>query len=154
MFGGRLNFTQKFSSRSPRAPQLEVNVNALRNEDLLVQEVRRILSHGFEEARRIIGKTSITAYRRVHEVVASALDRLASAGKRDKSLLVDLSKALILVRYQYARDQISEGIARYVEDVVKGVLDEAGKDWENARKVARNARTLLDALAVLVYEYT
>jgi len=144
------------SSRpSPRRPSLlEFNVQVLKREDLLVDEVEKILSMPSHNARSVIGGTSSTAYRRVHEIVASALDRLAGSAQRDLSLLVDLSKALILIRYQAARGQISDALANYIDDVIRGVIDTAKASWEEAKRVARNARTLLDALAVLVYEYT
>jgi len=127
--------------------------DVLGNEVNLAQEVRRILSLGRSEASRLIGDTTKTAYRRIHEVVSSALDRVAESKGFDPGLLLDLSKSLILVKYQLAREQISSGIAEYIERILTTIIDVAGKNWENARRLAKNARTLLDSLAVLVYMY-
>jgi len=105
-------------------------------------------------ARTIIGKTSSTAYRRVHEIVTSALDRLIASAKYDSSLLIDLSKALIMVRYQAARGQLSDVIANYIDSMLRSIIDIAKTSWSEAKGFAEKARTILDALAVLIYEYT
>jgi len=125
----------------------------LRNEISLSQEVRKILSIDRSTALRLIGDTTRTAYRRVHEVVSSALDRVSESARYSPDLLLDLSKALILVKYQLAREQISSNIAEYVEKALTAVIDAASRDWESAKRLARNSRTLLDSLAVMVYMY-
>jgi hypothetical protein len=133
-----------------RAPSPDV----LKDEGKLSYEVRRTLSMDRTSAHQLIGDTTKTAYRRVHEVVTSALDRIAGTPERSQELLLDLSKALILVKYQLAREQISRGLAEHVETAINAVFEEASRNWENARRIARNARTYLDSLAVVVYMYS
>lgn len=144
------------SRRPPKEPAtiLKFDPNVLRDEKLLVSEIERILGLDKQVAIGIIGKTSSTAYRRVHEIIASALDRLIASPKYDPSLLIDLGKALIMVRYQASRDQISDALASYLDSVLRSVIDEVKSNWDNAKRLARNARIIIDALAVLVYEYT
>ena len=144
------------SRHPPREPTttLKFDPAILRDEKLLVSEIERILGLNKQVATRIIGRTSGTAYRRVHEIIASALDRLIASPRYDPSLLIDLSKALIMVRYQASREQISEALADYLDNVLRSVIDEAKSNWDNAKRLARNARIIIDALAVLVYEYT
>ncbi|MCC6055483.1 MAG: hypothetical protein LM583_02245 [Desulfurococcaceae archaeon] len=134
--------------------ELEFNPQVLRDEKLLVNEVEKILSLSPHSIRTIVGRTSGTAYRRVHEIVTSALDRLTASAKYDPSLLIDLSKALIMVRYQAARGQLSDVIADYIDSMLRSIIDTAKTSWSEAKGFAEKARTILDALAVLIYEYT
>ena len=180
------------SKRPPKEPKeraradLKFDPNMLHNEKLLVSEIERILGLSEQEALRIIGKTSDTAYRRVHEILTSALDRVVEVVHAEKlkfesieasgqripeqeieevkksllALLTDLSKALIMVRYQRARGQIATSLANYTDSIVRNVIDHI-KSVESINKeklqeierLATNARSLLDSLAVLVYEY-
>lgn len=127
-----------------------------------------------EEAKQLIEDTTVTACRRVHEVVASVFDRALALKGVDKDvfqrmmqeILVELSKALILVKYQHARDQLSEGLATNLESLIgtvinslKESLSKLGKVqdhrniMENVVNTLTRARTLLDALVTLVYAY-
>jgi ATP-dependent Zn protease len=144
---------ETLSLSSKPQPKLEFNSQVLRDEKLLVNEVEKILSLPPHIVRTIIGKHSKTAYRRVHEIVASALDRLIASAKYDPSLLIDLSKALIMVRYQAAREQLPDAIANYIDSMLRSIIDTAKTSWSEAKGFAEKARTILDALAVLIYEY-
>ncbi|MEM3979947.1 MAG: hypothetical protein QXF79_01660, partial [Ignisphaera sp.] len=81
-------------------------------------------------------------------------------------LLVELSKALVLVKYQRARGQLSDGLATNLESLIgitTGILKDlltkpsSTQDYssivENVVNTLTRARTLLDALATLVYTY-
>jgi hypothetical protein len=131
--------------------------DVLKDEGKLSYEVRRILSMDRASAQQLIGDTTTTAYRRIHEVVTSVLDRIAGTPEPSQELLLDLSKALILVKYQLARGQISRGLAEHVERAINTVFEafeRTPKNWESVRSVARNARTYLDSLAVIVYMHS
>lgn len=107
----------------------------------------------YKQAKRLVGGTTVTAYRRIHEIVSSALDRAETAlGRRDQAeLLIDFSRCLILVKYQLARNQISKELASTLIDVINHVMEELRRNTANVENI-RRARTLLDALAVLVYQ--
>jgi hypothetical protein len=152
MYGETLSLSSKPQLKKPG--ELEFNPQVLRDEKLLVNEVEKILSLSPHTIRTIVGRTSGTAYRRVHEIVTSALDRLTASAKYDPSLLIDLSKALIMVRYQAARGQLSDVIANYIDSMLRSIIDAAKTSWSEAKGFAEKARTILDALAVLIYEYT
>lgn len=129
---------------------------------------------GEEGSRELIRGTTITAYRRVHEIAASVFDRalVLKGVDRDafqrmvQELLVELGKALILVRYQRARRQLSEGLATNLELLIGTAINSLKESVANLGKVHDHrgvvenvvntlirARTLLDALATLVYAY-
>jgi gas vesicle protein len=108
-----------------------------------------------------IGATTITAYRRVHEILASVLDFAARAAADESQwktaysrLVVELSRAKIMVNYQLARDQISQDIAALLNDVLSSI-DSAVRNNQRDRmqERAERGRVLIDALAVLVYRF-
>ena len=134
----------------------------------------------FERGRRKIkGKTSITAYRRVHEIVASTLDevsrvlnnfrsmdeasqeqiRTCSREMADLSLLV--SKALVMVKYQESREQISFSISdalvtmlNILSSRLQRLVNRCNvKEINETLQITGNIRLLIDAIAVLVYMY-
>ncbi len=95
-----------------------------------------------------------TAYRRIHEHLTAVLDRaieVLSEPKPEKisEVVVGLTKGLILVEYQLARRQISKELGDKLKEVLTSLLDSL-KESDAVKKFER-ARTLLDALAVLVY---
>jgi|GEM_PF-800947 len=157
-----------------RVAPCKVNVDAVKDPKILVDEVSRLLYMNEREARGFIGGTTITAFRRVHEIIASVLDRTIALRGADVNtfqkmvheLLAELSKALVLVRYQRARDQLSDGLTTNLESLIgitisilKDLLTKPSstKDYssivENVINTLTRARTLLDALATLVYTY-
>jgi hypothetical protein len=108
-----------------------------------------------------IGETTTTAYRRVHEILASVLDFAARAAADDTQwktaygrLAVELSRAKIVVNYQLARGQISQDIATLLNDVLNAI-DNAlrSNQRQRVRELAESGRVLIDALAVLVYRF-
>ena len=121
------------------------------------------------EIRELIGNTSHSGYRRVHEHLAATLDRLISgleAGSGElKGSLLSLSKALILVEYQLARKQISDSLANILIGIIRKLISDISKMMESKeptrssdelrklREKVERARTIIDCLAVLVYRW-
>jgi hypothetical protein len=118
-------------------------------------------------AARAIGRTTLTAYRHVHEVVASAVDNIVETlrtpapdyRQHAARLLALVARALILVKYQEARGQISRELSEALTNLL-GTLSNQLRDLasgrgslEAVRQSAENARLLVDAIAVLVYNY-
>ncbi|HIQ11194.1 MAG TPA: hypothetical protein EYH26_04400 [Pyrodictium sp.] len=131
--------------------------NALASDEGLADAVQQLLSLDKESAKRFVGPTTITAYRRVHEVVGSTLDRIIEvirAGRYEELLksIVDLSRCLILVKYQVARKQLSGDLATSLETLISHVMGVVRRRSQNVGDIVSRARTLLDALAVLVYQ--
>lgn len=131
----------------------------LQSDNELANTVKNLLS--LKQAGKLVGKTTITAYRRVHEIIASTLDRIVDAAKSKASeeefskLMIELTRCLILVRYQHARNQISRNLADSLTYIITTVMDNIAPKNRDPRKleqIASRARTLLDALAVLVYQ--
>ena len=131
--------------------------NALASDEGLADAVQQLLSLDKKSAEKFVERTTITAYRRVHEVVGSTLDRIIEiirAGRYEELLrtIVDLSRCLILVKYQVARKQLSKDLATSLETLINYVMGVVRKRSQNVGDIVSRARTLLDALAVLVYQ--
>jgi hypothetical protein len=132
--------------------------------ELLSIDPRRV-----REVRELIGDTSHSGYRRVHEHLAATLDRLISgleAGSEElKGSLLSLSKALILVEYQLARKQISDGLASILTGIIRKLMSDisrimelkeptrSSEELKKLREKVERARTIIDCLAVLVYRW-
>lgn len=135
----------------------------LKNNNIL-SAVTQVLNIDERSASRLIGRTTITAYRRIHEIVASALDEVMTSDDLT-SISVMLSRSLILIEYQEARDQISQNLALLLKNLISLLTNEVVKlagtrttttfrpDLSELRKKADYLRSLLDSLAVLVYKY-
>lgn len=121
----------------------------------LSNAVRQILSLQPDAASKLIGKTTSTAYRRIHEHLTAVFDRATETltqpePKNINTVILGLTKGLILVEYQLSRGQISEELGSKLREVLNTLLNSLNEK-DSARKFER-ARTLLDALAVLVYK--
>lgn len=135
----------------------------------LANLVTRLMELRDREAGRLIGKTTTTGYRRVHEYLTSAIDRaleLCRKAKGEKRLgdseLAEInlliSRSLILVNYQEARDQLSRDLADALRSIIHRILNSISSrreavNVERLEKMLESARTIIDALAVLVYRY-
>jgi len=147
-------------------------MRALENDESLTQIVQRLLpldERRSSELKRFVDRTTTSAYRRVHGPLAIILDEAIreldsiqrSGGQQDierikSKLLLDLSRVLILVKYQGARDQLSKGIENTLTVIIDRLINDIRRvqvsDIEKTMKVFERARVLIDALAVLTYE--
>ncbi|MEM1907384.1 MAG: hypothetical protein QW562_06060 [Thermosphaera sp.] len=141
----------------PTEPSVDLT-EALTDDIKLSETVRELLSLDEYRAKQLIGKTTGTAFRRIHEHVTAVFDRameiLSTPSKRDAGrgeIVVGLTKGLILVKYQLSRNQISPRLASALEAVLNNLINSIGKD--ESAKMFQRARTLLDAYAVLIYRY-
>lgn len=102
-------------------------------------------------SQELVGETTTTAYRRIHEVVGTVLDYLTRSTPSTARASLELARAKTIVSYQRARDQISDGIYQVVMRVLDSVASRLNRG--DLAEVAERGRAILDALAVLVYEY-
>ena len=152
------NGVEIMSRRADINPLQNIDMRVLYRDEDLATTISRILSMDESQVRRAIGNTTSTAYRRVHDVIATTLDRIVEASRNRRSeelsrLMVELSRCLIVVRYQLARKQISPDIANNLMNVINTVINNIKSGSQNIEQVALRARTLLDAIAVLVYQF-
>jgi hypothetical protein len=125
----------------------------------ILESIYNILRLDRSQAENLIGSTSKTAYRRVHEIATSALDEIIKRVKLSpeelKRVSLLLARALMLIEYQEARKQITSSLATVLRRVIQQLIDDITKkkDVNVVVKDAEYARTLLDAIAVLVYKY-
>lgn len=151
-------FTLSHSSRGVTVvDQLLRDIENAFKENIL-ESIYDILKLDDRQARTLIGFTSVTAYRRVHEIVTSALDeviRRKPSTEELKRISLLLARALVLIEYQEAREQITSGLATVLKRVMQQLIDDITKkkDVSIVVKDAEYARALLDAIAVLVYKY-
>lgn len=131
---------------------------ALSSDTTLSDTVRKILNTQREEAKHLIGGTTLTAFRRIHDHLTAVFDRavgiLASPSSKEAStneIIVGLTKGLILVEYQLSRRQISVELGNKLKEILTILLNSFGKS--ESVKMFERARTLLDAYTVLVYKY-
>ncbi|MEM2079036.1 MAG: hypothetical protein QXH45_07250 [Thermosphaera sp.] len=141
----------------PTEPFVDLT-EALTDDSKLSEAVRKLLSLDKNRAEPLIGDTTGTSFRKIHEHVTAVLDRameiLSTPSKRDAGrgeIVVGLTKGLILVKYQLSRKQISPELASILEAVLNSLINSIGKD--ESAKMFQRARTLLDAYAVLIYQY-
>ena len=137
-----------------------INID-LKNVENVSNFVRDILAKSKEEAEliKVVKKTTKSSYRRVHEIASSALEEV-ERGKNPTSAITALTKSLILVKYQEARGLLVGQLPRYIEHILSKVLEcmqeaskKQGGNIHDCREMAKNGKMILDALAVLVYQY-
>jgi hypothetical protein len=141
--------------------------------ETLERSFRRALENGGSELLKVvdqllsprpalrIGETTVTAYRKVHEILGSVLDFAAHVAADERRwdvaanrLTIELSKAKIMVNYQLARKQISQDIATLLNVTLNSVENVLrSRSRERVRELAERGRTLVDALAVFVYRF-
>lgn len=107
-----------------------------------------------KDGRRIVEGTTQSSYRRLHELIASALDYCVSQQRVEK-IVLRLERAKVMIEYQSARGQVSKGIKEMLEALTDSTKNSLGrlKGSNNIKDVCRHARLLLDAVAVLVYRH-
>jgi len=118
--------------------------------------VNGILSLQRNQALQLIGKTTRTGFRRIHEILTSFLDQaipLLQLGDLRRIQLA-ISKSMILVRYQESRDQLSKGLAEELITLLSqlsSTLVSSKVPLQTKREIIERCRTFLDSLMVLVY---
>lgn len=147
-------------SKTPRVPPQMINLETEVRKGVSdnvesVKLIEKILTLDEGSAKRIVGKTS------KHEIVATVLDRVAElerikASKEQISeLLLKITSAMVMVRWQMAREQLSEGLGGALMVMFLEVQRELiGGNIQEAVKKVKRARRIIDSLAVLVYEYS
>jgi len=145
----------------PQMINLEAEVRKAVGDDVeTVKLVEKILTLGEDVARKIVGRTSSSGYRRVHEVVGTVLDRVADLERVSSKeivgdLLLKVASAMVMVRWQMAREQLSESLGGALMAVLQEVQRELiGNNTQKAVEKAKRARRIIDSLAVLAYEYS
>jgi hypothetical protein len=142
------------------------------SDEKLYEIVDQIMKLPEYQIKRILRGTSTTAYRRVHERLASSIDRILERLRNYKNVkdinvrdiagpaLSDLTRSLILLRYQNARRQISDDLRSILESIVSKLVNDIkslqssdSEKLKELRKKLERARSLIDAIAVLAYKY-
>jgi CRISPR/Cas system CSM-associated protein Csm2 small subunit len=137
------------------------------SDEKLYEIVDQIMKLPKNQIERILGDTSTTAYRRVHKMLALSIDRILERLRNYKNVkdiagpaLSDLTRSLILLRYQNARDEISNDLRSILESIVSKLVNDIkslqssdSEKLEEFRKKLERARSLIDAIAVLAYKY-
>jgi len=83
------------------------------------------------------------------------LERMKDRQSAAADLILRISSAMVLVRWQMARDQLSQSIGNALLTVLRGIQsDLANNKFDEAIRRAQRARRIIDSLAVLVYEYS
>ncbi|QXJ35127.1 hypothetical protein [Saccharolobus shibatae] len=94
---------------------------------------------------------SETSYRKIHEILATILDTAEGMSPNDaiSFLKKQLPRVYVIIEYQNARGQIYNGL----RDLLINVIDElSSANASNIKNLIRNARLLIDSLAVIAKE--
>ncbi|WP_016729965.1 hypothetical protein [Saccharolobus islandicus] len=94
---------------------------------------------------------SETSYRKIHEILATILDTAEGMNSNDaiSFLKKQLPRVYVIIEYQNARGQIYNGL----RDLLINVVDELlSANTSNIKNLIRNARLLIDSLAVIAKE--
>jgi len=124
-----------------------------------IKFVEKMLTLERDVAESIVGKTSVSGYRRIHEVVGATIDRVIDLERTPsketaKNLLFKISSAMLLVRWQMAREQLSGGLGNALMVILQEIQRElTGNSIDRAIAKAKRARSIIDSFAVLVYEH-
>lgn len=149
----------------PRVRPEQFSPQLLKEDEALSEYVQKLMAMREDDARRFIGyRTTKSAYRKVHEHIASAIDIILSKargqeGQEERILseaLISLSRGLILVEYQVARGQLGEELGRYLSGMLNTIINDlraSKKVGSELIKELDRARILVDAIAVLIYNY-
>lgn len=128
----------------------------------LAELVRKLMELHGEPAHRLIGDTTKTGFRRVHEHIALVIDKALETlahSKLDNESLNKITmlfiRGLVLVNYQEARRQLSRGLANTVKAMINHVLDTLKtKDEVKIKGALESMRTLMDTLLILVHRFS
>ncbi len=118
----------------------------------IIDIINRVFTE-WDQSRDIDFK-SYTSYRRIHEVISSILDE-ALKGINPTVLNMGLAQALVLIKYQCVRKQISQTVADLLTDLIMELSKKiTNLDEKTQRQLLERVRTFLDALATLAYKKT
>lgn len=108
--------------------------------------VKKVLEENFGYFRKQIKSQS--SYRKVHEILSTILDTAEGLNDAEalKFLREQLPRAYIIIEYQNVREQISDNLR---ELLVKLINDLASANESNVKELIKNARLLIDSLAVI-----
>ena len=94
-----------------------------------------------------------TSYRKIHELLAGILDSAEGMDNPGSFLKAQLPRAYVIIEYQKARNQIGDGLKNVLVKVIEDLTKKAdSKDSKAIRNAIRNARLLLDSIAVIAKE--
>jgi len=94
---------------------------------------------------------SETSYRKIHEILATILDTAEGMNSNDaiSFLKKQLPRVYVIIEYQNARGQIYNGLRDLLINVINELLS---ANASNIKNLIRNARLLIDSLAVIAKE--
>jgi hypothetical protein len=122
----------------------DVNISIKNMEAMEV--VKEVLGEKFRDFRSQI--TSESSYRKIHEILITILDT-AEGLKPEEALNFlneQLPRAYVIIEYQNVRGQINKDLRRILTNMID---DLSLSNANDIRKLIRNARLLLDSLAVI-----
>jgi len=109
--------------------------------------VNQVLGDTWIQSRDITFK-SYTSYRRVHEVLSAIIDEALRGGSLE-TIQTGLARALILIKYQNAREQLSDKIAELLSILIIEISQRLNRS--DIKQLLERVRIFLDALVTLAY---
>lgn len=145
-------------------------VDSLTDTEKLGHVVAYLLSADRDKVKDITKDTTKSGYRKIHEILTSAIDRSLEILRQKKSaqeitqesvstLNMMFTRALIFVHYQTVRGQTNKTLASLLTDIIKEILKEIDniKNKGDSRvliKKLESARAILDTILVVIHRYS
>ncbi|ABN69420.1 hypothetical protein Smar_0307 [Staphylothermus marinus F1] len=116
-----------------------------KNYDLILQNIAKY-------GKNYIKDTSKTAYRKIHSILTSILDKLLSnPGDREK-YIADLVESTILIRYQAERKQLNWNLSKELVGILETFLKQIRNlDAESLRVHVRTIKMIIDSILAFYY---
>lgn len=130
-----------------RSPHQEVSISIKNMEPM--QIVKAVLETNYNFYKKQI--KSETSYRRIHEILATILDTAEGMNPKDAIpfLKNQLPRVYVIIEYQNVRGQIYDELKKLLINVINDLLS---ANESNIKNLIRNARLLIDSLAVIAKE--
>ncbi|ADI31640.1 hypothetical protein [Staphylothermus hellenicus] len=116
-----------------------------KNYDLVLQNIAKY-------GRNYIKYTSKTAYRKIHSILTSILDKLLSNPEDRDKYIADLVESAILIRYQAERKQLNRDLSNSLVGILETFLKQIRNlDDESLRVHVRTIKMIIDSMLAFYY---
>ncbi len=126
------------------------------NTNKLYEFIDQLLSND-EYYNQLFGGTTKTAYRRIHDLLISILDKLEYISRQSPGKIpVELARAKTIIHYQAARTMLKKGncksadAIKYLDRTLSILYEKSRTNTDNLDNLISSTRTLLDAFVVIV----
>ncbi len=101
---------------------------------------------------KYINGTTKTAYRKLHSILTTILEKLMTSPESINKYMADLVEATILVKYQAERGQLNSFLSNDLVAILNNFIQQMNNlDYESIRKHARAIKIIIDSILAFYY---